>query len=54
MTWNTFNSRSVSRPAMVTISIKASQPAIHSAALGIEGVLSISGKRLAGPLSRES
>ena len=38
--------------AIVTISIKASQPAIHSAALGMEGVLSISGKRQTGPLSQ--
>src|SRR6266481_6459019 len=42
MIWNTFSSCVVSRPAIATISIKASQPAIHSAALGLEGVRSIS------------
>ena len=43
MTWNTFSSRNASRPATATISIRASQPAIHSAALGLEGVRSIIG-----------
>src|SRR5712672_341344 len=42
MIWKTFSSRRASRPAIATISIKASQPAIHSAALGLEGVRSIS------------
>ena len=43
MTWNTFSSRVVSRPAIATISIRASQPAIHSAAIGLEGVRFIGG-----------
>src|ERR1700722_17412657 len=41
MIWNTLSSRVVSRPAIATISIRESQPAIHSAALGLEGVRSI-------------
>src|ERR1700704_1603794 len=40
----TFNSRVASRPATATISISVSQPAIHSAALGLEGVRSIDGQ----------
>ena len=43
MIWNTLSSRVASRPATATISIRASQPAIHSAALGLEGVRSIGG-----------
>src|ERR1700732_823077 len=39
MIWNTFSSRVVSRPAMATISIRVSQPAIQSAALGLEAVV---------------
>jgi hypothetical protein len=38
MIWNTLSSRVASRPATTRISIKASQPAIHNAALGLEGV----------------
>src|SRR6185437_13123970 len=38
MIWNTLSSRVVSRPATTRISIRVSQPAIHSAALGLEGV----------------
>jgi hypothetical protein len=41
MIWKTFNSRVVSRPAMATISISVSQPAIHSAARGLEGLRSV-------------
>ena len=41
MIWNTLSSRIASRPATVIISIRASQPAIHSAAIGLEGVRSI-------------
>src|SRR3982074_3981573 len=48
MIWNTFSSRVASRPAPVTIKIKASQPAIHSAALGLEGVRFISGECQSG------
>ena len=44
MIWNTFSSRVASRPATTRISISDSQPAIHSAALGLEGVRFISGK----------
>src|SRR4051794_18823411 len=44
ISWNTFSSRMPSRPATTTISIKASQPAIHVAANGLEGVRSIYGK----------
>src|ERR1700716_1297178 len=39
----TFNSRVASRPATAMTSICVSQPAIHSAALGLEAVLSIDG-----------
>src|SRR3954464_12659393 len=42
--WNTLSSRVVSRPAIATISISPSHPAIHSAAIGLEGVRSISGE----------
>ena len=38
MTWKTLSSRVASRPAIATTSIRLSQPAIHSAALGFEGV----------------
>ena len=41
ISWNTFSSRMPSRPATTTISISASQPAIHSAASDLEGVRSI-------------
>ncbi len=41
ISWNTLSSRSASRPATAIISISASQPAIHSAAIGLEGVRSI-------------
>ena len=41
MIWNTLSSRVASRPATAMISIRASQPAIHSAALVFEGVRSI-------------
>src|ERR1700732_3187331 len=43
MIWNTLSSRVASRPAIATISIRLSQPVIHSAALGLEGVRSIRG-----------
>src|SRR5437763_9552859 len=43
ISWNTLSSRMPSRPATTTISINASQPAIHSAANGLEGVRSIWG-----------
>src|ERR1700733_13583687 len=38
MIWNTLSSRVASRPATTRISIRPSQPAIHNAALGLEGV----------------
>ena len=38
MSWNTFSSRVASRPATAITSIKASQPDIHSAAFGFEGM----------------
>ena len=41
ISWNTLSSRSASRPATAMTSIRASQPAIHSAAIGLEGVRSI-------------
>ena len=37
ISWNTFSSRIASRPAIAMISISASQPAIHSAAIGFGG-----------------
>src|ERR1700760_4764472 len=40
----TFNSRVASRPATATTSISVSQPVIHRAALGLEGVRSIDGQ----------
>src|SRR5580692_5043064 len=43
MIWNTLSSRVASRPATTRISIRASQPAIHNAALGLEGVRYIEG-----------
>ena len=52
MIWNTFSSRVVSRPATTRISIRASQPAIHSAALGLEGVRSIAGNSRGMPRGR--
>src|SRR5580704_2951513 len=44
MIWKTLSSRVASRPATATNSIRASQPAIHSAALGLEGIRSIGGE----------
>ena len=41
MIWNTFSSRVLSRPATAMTSISESQPAIHSAAIDLEGVRSI-------------
>ena len=38
MIWKTFSSRVVSRPATAMTSISASQPAIHSAAIVLDGV----------------
>src|ERR1700704_479764 len=40
----TFNSRVVSRPAMATTNISVSQPAIHGAALGLDGLRSVNGQ----------
>jgi hypothetical protein len=45
MSWKTSSSRVVLRPATATISIGDNQPAIHSAALGLEGVRSMGGAR---------
>src|ERR1700704_356911 len=39
--WNTLNSPVVSRPAIVITSISVSQPDIHSAAFGFDGVFRI-------------
>ena len=41
MSWNTLISRAASRPAIAMISIRESQPAIHSAARVLEWVRSI-------------
>ena len=38
MSWKTLRSRAPSRPATAMTSISESQPAIHSAALVLEGV----------------
>ena len=38
MIWKTLSSRVASRPVTATTSIRLSQPAIHSAALGFDGV----------------
>src|SRR6185312_11886494 len=45
MSWNTLISRAASRPATVMISIKESQPAIHSAARDLDCVRSMRGDR---------
>jgi hypothetical protein len=41
MTWNTFTWRAASRPATAITRSWTSQPDIHSAAIGLEGVLDI-------------
>ncbi len=41
MSWNTLISRAASRPAIVMIGIRASQPAIHSAARVLDCVRSM-------------
>src|SRR5450756_2563168 len=51
---NTFSSRVVSRPAIATISISVSQPAIHSAAIGLEGVRSIEFRDCVPAAARET
>lgn len=44
MIWKTLSSRVVSRPATAMTSISASQPAIHSAAIVLDGVVFIGGE----------
>src|ERR1700761_5285351 len=44
ISWNTLISRKASRPATATISVDESQPAIHAAAKGFDGVRSIRGQ----------
>src|SRR6476646_7131022 len=44
MIWKTLNSRVVSRPATAMTSISASQPAIQSAAMVLDGVVFIGGR----------
>src|ERR1700746_1730060 len=43
MSWKTFSSRVASRPATTITSIIESQPAIHSAAIGLEGAGCVTG-----------
>ncbi|GLR88014.1 hypothetical protein GCM10007857_47260 [Bradyrhizobium iriomotense] len=41
MSWKTFICRAASRPATAMTSVSDSQPAIHSAAIGLDGVMLI-------------
>src|SRR6478609_6221007 len=54
MIWKTFSSRVVSRPAIAMTSISESQPAIHSAAIDLDGVLFMGADAREGVVEREA